>query len=117
MATDYEREAAAPGPLKTEPPRKPERQAELEHRDERGIFASFRPIVGSQERNAQTTADELAAAPDLHQGVRRYARSIMDIATMRQFGLPILPPKPSTGACWRRSRRTCAQSGAGHALH
>jgi hypothetical protein len=33
--------------------------------------------VGSQERNAQTMADE-PAAPDLHHCVRRYARSIMD---------------------------------------
>src|SRR5215470_7299170 len=92
MATDYERDAAAPGPLTTEPPRnKPEPQAEPEHRNERGIFTSFRPIVGSQERNAQTMADEPATGPDLHQGVRRYARSIMDIDRMRDLGLPILP--------------------------
>jgi hypothetical protein len=88
MATDYERDAATLGPLKTEPPRnKPERQAEPHN--ERGIFTSFRPIVGSQER--KTMAAEPADAPDLHQGVRRYARSIMDIDRMRDLGLPILP--------------------------
>src|SRR5262249_1525620 len=85
-----ERDAAAPGSLKTEPPRnKPERQAEPEHRSERGIFTSFRPIVGAQERNAQTMAAE--PEPDLHQGVRRYARSIMDIDRVRELGLPTLP--------------------------
>jgi len=86
MATDYERDPAAPG--KTAPPRQPERQAEPEHRT-RGIFTSFRPIVGAQEHNGRTMAEEPAA--DLHQGVRRYARSIMDIARMQESGLPILP--------------------------
>jgi Ti-type conjugative transfer relaxase TraA len=88
MATDYEPHAAAPAPSKTEPSRnKPERQAD-EHRNAPGIFTSFRPIVGASERNAQTMANEPA---DLQQGVRRYARSVMDIAKMRESGLPILP--------------------------
>jgi Ti-type conjugative transfer relaxase TraA len=82
MASDYEREAADQRPLTTEPSRnQPERQTELEQRNERGIFTSFRPIVGSQERVAPTI--EPAATPDLQQGVRRYARSVMDIARMR----------------------------------
>jgi 8-oxo-dGTP pyrophosphatase MutT (NUDIX family) len=89
MASDYEREAVAP--RKTEPPRQPERPADPERTSARGIFTSFRPIVGAQERNAQAMADAPAAAPDLHQGVRRYARSVMDIARMQELGLPILP--------------------------
>ena len=36
-------------------------------------------------------AGERVAAPDLDHAVRRYARSILDIAKMRELALPILP--------------------------
>ena len=92
MASDYERDCEAPGHLKTEPLRTAsERRPEPERRSEPGIFASFRPITVSQDRHALNMAGERVAAPDLDQAVRRYARSILDIARMRELALPILP--------------------------
>ena len=92
MASDYERNSAAPGRLKTEPLRTtPERRPEPERRNEPGIFASFRPITVSPDRPAPTMGGERVAVPDLDQAVRRYARSILDIAKMRELALPILP--------------------------
>jgi hypothetical protein len=50
MASDYERDSAAPGRLRTEPLRTTsERQPEPERRNEPGIFASFRPITVSPD--------------------------------------------------------------------
>ena len=92
MASDYERHCEAPGRFKTELSRKePERPPEPQRRNEPGIFASFRPIVVSQDRNAPNMARERVAAPDLHHAVRRYARSILEVAKMRELALPILP--------------------------
>ena len=92
MASDYERNCEAPGRSKTEPVRKgPERRPELERRNEPGIFASFRPITVSPNRLAPTRTGEPVAARDLDDAVRRYARSLLNIAKMRQLALPILP--------------------------
>ncbi|MGA7426412.1 MAG: AAA family ATPase [Rhodoplanes sp.] len=92
MASDYERDSAAPGYLKTEPLRTTsERRPEPERRSEPGIFASFRPITVSPDRPGPTMGGERVAVPDLDQAVRRYARSLSDIAKMRELALPILP--------------------------
>jgi hypothetical protein len=80
MASDYERDSARPGHLKTEPLGKnAERLRQPEHRREPGIFASFRPITVSPDR------------PGLTMGGERVARSILDTARMRELALPILP--------------------------
>jgi hypothetical protein len=92
MASDYERDSAAPGRLKTEPIQTTsEQRPEPERRGEPGIFASFRPITVSPHRPGPTLSGERMAAPDLDQAVRRYARSLSDIAKMRELALPILP--------------------------
>jgi hypothetical protein len=92
MASDYERDSSAPGRLQTEPLRTPSaRRPEPERRSEPGIFASFRPIAVSPDRPGPTMGSERVAVPDLDQAVRRYARSILDTARMRELALPILP--------------------------
>ncbi len=92
MASDYERDSAAPGRLKTEPLRTTsERRPQPERRSEPGIFASFRPIAVSPDRPGPTIGGERVAAADLSHAVRRYARSILDTARMQELALPILP--------------------------
>ncbi len=92
MASDYERDSAAPGRSKIEQlGKEPERRPEPGHRGEPGIFASFRPITVSPDRLGPTLGGERVVAPDLDQAVRRYARSILDAARMQELALPILP--------------------------
>ena len=59
MASDYERDSAAPGRLKAEPLRTmSERRPEPEPRSEPGVFASFRPITVSPDRPGPTMGGE-----------------------------------------------------------
>jgi hypothetical protein len=90
MASDYERDSEAPGPFKTEPLRTAPEQQPSQSANEPGIFASFRPITVSPDRHAPTMAGDPMIRPDLGHAVRRYARSILDIAKMRELELPIL---------------------------
>jgi Ti-type conjugative transfer relaxase TraA len=91
MASDYERHDAAPGRSQPELRTTSERRPAPERRNEPGIFASFRPITVSPDRQIPTMAGDPEAAPNLDQAVRRYARSILDIVRMRELELPILP--------------------------
>ena len=89
MASDYGREDGAPHHRKTE--RAQERQP---HRT-RSIFAGFRPTALVREPIVASSAGEEMGAK-LQQAVRRYARSVLDIAKMEELYLPVLPHQVQT---------------------
>ncbi|UYV15942.1 Ti-type conjugative transfer relaxase TraA [Porphyrobacter sp. ULC335] len=53
----------------------------------RSIFANFRPPT----RQPSAAVNNEIGAPDQRRAVERYARAAVDIAEMRQRGLPVLP--------------------------
>jgi Ti-type conjugative transfer relaxase TraA len=83
MASDYAREEKAPNHSKTD--RAPERQAQRS----RSMFTGFQPkAITPEPMGAGTTGQQ---ASELQQAVRRYARSVLDIAKMEELDLPVLP--------------------------
>jgi len=91
MASDYERDGAALDGGKTDrqPQKAPDKAPQPQHRNEPGIFASFRPKPASLEQNLPATDSERAS--DLQGAIQRYARSALDIARMQERELPVLP--------------------------
>ena len=95
MASDYARE---PDPVRAFAARREIRVPgmrlrelslrEIEPQRVRSIFASFRPSLSTPDVAASAVK---TGASDMRQAVERYARSIADIARMRDQGLPVLP--------------------------
>jgi len=85
MASDYAREDQTSDRSRTERTSgtKPDRN--------RSIFTGFRPNVVANELMVPTVATEHAGPSGLQQAVRRYARSVLDIAKMEERELPVLP--------------------------
>ncbi len=90
MASDYAREEHTPHPKTERSQEAPEHAAQQAPRNERSIFSSFRPSTVSREPAITTLAPQ-GTDSDLHQAVRRYARSALDIAKMHELELPTLP--------------------------
>ncbi|MBS0277540.1 MAG: Ti-type conjugative transfer relaxase TraA [Proteobacteria bacterium] len=81
MASDYAREDRAPDHPKPEHSPEPHRT--------RSIFTGFHPNPVAREPMVVDAASE--RVPELQQAVRRYARSVVDIAKMEELDLPVLP--------------------------
>jgi len=81
MASDYTREDRTPDHPKPERAPEPRRT--------RSIFTGFHANPVARQPMVADAASEPASA--LQQAVRRYARSVLDIAKMEELNLPILP--------------------------
>ncbi|HEY1613989.1 MAG TPA: Ti-type conjugative transfer relaxase TraA [Rhizomicrobium sp.] len=89
MASDYVRGEQA-SDFKSGPLQQPRHRTLEPGAKERSIFSSFRPSTVSREPAITNVAPQ-GADNNLHQAVRRYARSALDIAKMQELKLPVLP--------------------------
>ncbi len=92
MASDYERDDTVSARSKTEQSKKaPEKVPERPRGKEQSIFASFRPMAHAPEPVAEIRDGAPDCASGRQEAIRRYARSVRDIARMEERGLPVLP--------------------------
>jgi hypothetical protein len=83
MASDYGHGAERPN-------------GDKQRKSSRGIFVNFRPREFTREPAALDRASTAERLSGKEEAVRRYARSVRDIARMESLGLPVLPHQEQT---------------------
>ncbi len=96
MASDYGREDMTLDRGTTDQARKttdrtPEKVPERSRGKEDGIFASFRPLAHAPESAVAIRDGAPDRESDRREAIRRYARSVLDIARIQEREFPVLP--------------------------